>query len=134
MAQNRLYKSEKLCSKLEIERLYAQGTSMIAYPLRVVWLAVPSGEGKHPVAARFLVSIPKKRVRHAVDRVLLRRRTREAYRLNRHLLDAIEGEGVTVLIGFNWLANHEYNYTTIERSMQELLGKIAAAVTQESEP
>lgn len=107
---------------------------MIAYPLRAVWLAVPSGEGKHPVAARFLVSIPKKRVRHAVDRVLLRRRTREAYRLNRHLLDAIEGEGVTVLIGFNWLANHEYNYTTIERSMQELLSKIATAVTQSTEP
>lgn len=107
---------------------------MIAYPLRAVWLAVPSGEDKHAVVARFLISIPKKRIRHAVNRVLLRRRTREAYRLNRHFLDAIEGEGVTVLIGFNWLANHEYNYTTIERSMQELLSKIAIAVTQSTEP
>lgn len=134
MGEFRLYKSEKLCSKLEIERLYAQGTSMIAYPLRAVWLAVPSGEGKHPVAARFLISIPKKRVRHAVDRVLLRRRTREAYRLNRKLLAPVAAQGITVLIGFNWLAKHEKDYSSIERSMQELLSKIATAVTQSTEP
>ena len=133
MSGQRLYKSEKLCSKIEIEKLYAQGSSIIAYPLRAVWLAVPCNEDRHPVAARFLISIPKKRIRHAVDRVLLRRRTREAYRLNRSLLDGVVQEGKTVLIGFNWLANHEYNYVTIERSMQELLGKISSAIIQETE-
>ena len=133
MAGHRLYKSEKLCSKIEIEQLYAQGTSVIAYPLRAVWLAVPASEDKHHVASRFLISIPKKRIRHAVDRVLLRRRTREAFRLNRHLLDAVKQNGTTVLIGFNWLATHDYKYTTIERSMQELLGKIATAVAQNTE-
>ena len=133
MANFKLYKSEKLCSKIEIERLYAQGTSLIAYPLRAVYLAVPADESSHPVPARFLISIPKKRIRHAVGRVLLRRRTREAYRLNRTLLAPVLSQGKTVLIGFNWLANHEYNYTTIERSMQELLSKIATATTNSSE-
>lgn len=132
MSGQRLYKSEKLCSKIEIEKLYAQGTSIIAYPLRAVWLEVPQDDCGHPVAARFLISIPKKRIRHAVDRVLLRRRTREAYRLNRSLLDGVVKEGKTVLIGFNWLANHEYNYVTIERSMQELLSKISSAIIQET--
>jgi ribonuclease P protein component len=134
MAEFKLYKSEKLCSKLEIEGLYAHGTSIIAYPLRAVWLEVPATDVKHHVAARFLISIPKKRIRHAVDRVLLRRRTREAFRLNRHLLrPATEAAGTTVLIGFNWLATHEYSYTTIERSMQELLSKISIAITKEPE-
>ena len=133
MSVLRLYKSEKLCSTLEIEKLYARGTSIIAYPLRAVWLEVPREDGRHPVAARFLVSIPKKRIRHAVDRVLLRRRTREAYRLNRSFLDGVAQEGKTVLIGFNWLANHEYNYVTIERSMQEILRKISSAIIQEKE-
>lgn len=32
------------------------------------------------------MSVPKKRLRHAVDRVTMRRRIRESYRLNRHLL------------------------------------------------
>lgn len=133
MSVLRLYKSEKLCSTLEIEKLYARGTSIIAYPLRAVWLEVPREDGRHAVVARFLVSISKKRIRHAVDRVLLRRRTREAYRLNRHLLDGVAQEGKTVLIGFNWLASHEYNYVTIERSVQELLRKITSAVIQEKE-
>ena len=134
MKRMRLYKSEKLCSKTEIDNLYAHGTSIIAYPLRAVVLIVPAREERYAVTARFLISIPKKRVRHAVDRVLLRRRTREAYRLNRRLLAPVAEQGKTALTGFNWLASHNYNYTTIERSMQELLGKIAAAVTQESEP
>lgn len=134
MEGNRLYKSEKLCSKLEIEKLYAQGTSIIAYPLRAVWIAVPAQEDKHTVAARFLISIPKKRIRHAVDRVLLRRRTREAYRLNREILRGItETSGKTALIGFNWLANENRDYATVERSMRDILVKISTAIANDSE-
>lgn len=126
MTRLKLYKSEKLCSKIEIDKLYKQGNSIIAYPLRAVWLAVDAGEGAHPVPARFLISIPKKRIRHAVQRVLLRRRTRESYRLNRHLLQpAASSAGKTVLIGFNWLATDEKDYATIDRCMRSLLEKIA---------
>ena len=72
-------------------------------------------------------------MRHAVDRVLLRRRTREVFRLNRDLLYPVAAEqGKTVLIGFNWIANHHYGYSTIERSMQELLRKISSAVAGEN--
>ena len=133
MSDFRLYKSEKLCSKTEIEQLYAKGTSLIAYPLRAVYLAVPANDTGHPVPARFLISIPKKRIRNAVGRVLLRRRTREAYRLNRTLLAPVVPQGLTVLIGFNWVANETRSYATIERSMQELLHKIATATTIISE-
>ena len=138
MANLRLYKSEKLCSKIEIERLYAQGTSVIAYPLRAVWMVVDQRSGnveRWDSPARFLISIPKKRIRHAVDRVLLRRRTRESYRLNRQLLyPTAKDAGVTVLIGFNWLAQHTSDYATIERSMQQLLEKIATAVSNCQSP
>ena len=136
MANLRLYKSEKLCSKIEIERLYAQGTSVIAYPLRAVWMVVDRESGyAEPSPARFLISIPKKRIRHAVDRVLLRRRTRESYRLNRHLLyPAANDAAVTVLIGFNWLAQHTSDYATIERSMQQLLSQIASSLSNTPQP
>ena len=130
MSNFKLYKSEKLCSKSEIDLLYAKGTSLIAYPLRAVYLAIPAGDTGHPVPARFLISIPKKRIRHAVGRVLLRRRTREAYRLNRTLLAPVAAQGTTVLIGFNWVANEPRNYATIERCMQELLSKIATAIAK----
>ena len=68
-----------------------------------------------------------------MGRVLLRRRTREAYRLNRELLADVTAQGKTVLIGFNWVANEDRKYSTIERSMRELLNKIATAITSDNE-
>lgn len=131
MQRLKLYKSEKLCSKIEIDRLYGKGTSVIAYPLRAVYLVVDDDESNHKSSpARFLISIPKKRIRHAVDRVLLRRRTRESYRLNREILyPCAQAAGKTVLIGFNWLSTHEMSYDTIDRCMKEILNKIATAIT-----
>ena len=130
MESLRLYKTEKLCSKIEIDKLYREGTSVIAYPLRAVFLVVPPRPDKRQVPARFLISIPKKRIRHAVDRVTLRRRTRESFRLNRHLLyPTATSHNVTVLIGFNWLAQRSYDYAAIERRMQELLTRIAQSIT-----
>ena len=125
MTSLKLYKSEKLCSKTEIEQLYSQGTSVMAYPLRAVWLAVPPRKEVQPVAARFLISIPKKRIRHAVNRVLLRRRTREAYRLNRRqvLLPALQQHGVGVDIAFVYLDSTAAPYAVIEEKMISLLSR-----------
>lgn len=81
----RLYKKEKLCSTVAIEQLFMRGgegvQGALAYPLRAVWRKNPRRSSDAPVA--FVVSIPKKRLRHAVDRVQMRRRVREAYRLAR---------------------------------------------------
>ncbi len=81
----RLYKREKLCSVTAIENLFARkegNGSAMAYPLRAVWRV----SERNGASIQFLISIPKKRLRHAVDRVTMRRRVREAYRLNRNAL------------------------------------------------
>lgn len=55
----------------------------MAYPWRAVWL--PNTHGLD--FTRLLIMVPKRRLRHAVDRAAMRRRLREAYRLNRESLD-----------------------------------------------
>ena len=75
----RLPKPTRLCSQTAIDRLFAQRDvkGALAYPLRAVWgdnLSRTRGD-----AVQFLPSVPKKRLRHAVDRVTMRRRIREAY-------------------------------------------------------
>src|SRR5574344_1502412 len=76
-------KAERLCSKKEITALFNEGKSFAISHIRVVYRFLPKQE-ESPNA--ILVSVPKKYFKHAVDRNLLKRRIREAYRLNKELL------------------------------------------------
>ncbi len=123
MENFKLHKQEKLCSHSAIDQMFAQGKSIIAYPLRAVYLM---HEGRCDIPARFMISIPKKKIRTAVGRVLLRRRTREAYRLNRALLfPALQQADKHADIAFTWLSKSATDYATIDAKMKEILTKIA---------
>lgn len=120
----RLYKSEKLCSRTAVGNLFnGGGNATIAYPLRAVFrFHKPQGDAP----AQFLITIPKKKIRTAVGRVLLRRRTREAYRLNRELLyPALREAGLAADIAFIYLSTDKAPYEVIEAKMQELLRRIS---------
>lgn len=121
----RLYKDEKLCSETAIGALFARGSegvsSRLAYPLRIVWRVAPEDEPRRADCARFLISVPKKRLRHAVDRVAVRRRVREQYRLNRHLIP----EGIPYEIAFIYVADSVLPTSRILPAMQRLLGKLS---------
>lgn len=125
---NRLYKREKLCATTDIDALFAAGRrsvassgdhvfSALAYPWRAVWKENP---GRAADNSRFLVSVPKKRLRHAVDRVLMRRRCREAYRLSRP--DAAFSSQID--IAFIYIADKPSSYARTERSIRRILEKI----------
>lgn len=76
MSEFSLRKAEKLCSRTAVDKLFASGTSAVAYPLRMVYQISDRSYG---APAQFMITIPKKKIRKAVGRVLLRRRIREAY-------------------------------------------------------
>lgn len=112
--RQKLPKQTKLCSLTAIDALFASGKGALAYPLRI--LSAPSATA----GVRFFVSVPKKRLRHAVDRVLMRRRIREAYRLNRALLS----EGGNINIAFIYVANGLEPYFRVEAAMKKLLSSL----------
>lgn len=121
-----LNKSDKLCSPIAIDSLFSNGASStsdnihsaIAYPLRAVWKTYDNPrEGSH---IKFLISIPKKRLRHAVDRVKMRRRTREAYRLNRFKFISDK----YIDLAFIYIANELKDYQTVEKSVCKIIEKI----------
>ena len=124
----KLNKDEKLCSRTAVNRLFDEGMSLMAFPLRAAYRIRPRGE--HPV--QFLISIPKQRIRKAVNRVLLRRRTREAYRLNRRslLVPVLEQQGCGVDIAFVYLDNTPAPYSVIDEKMTSLLSRIAQAAVK----
>lgn len=124
----RLYKKEKLCSVIAIEQLFsrAEGTrSTLAYPLRAVWRVNDRRRSDAPVA--FLVSIPKKRLRHAVDRVTMRRRVREAYRLCRP--DFVLPDGSRVDLAFVYVADKLMDYAAADRAVRRIMEAVKASLT-----
>lgn len=133
MKGQRLYKFEKLCSRSAVESVFAGGQSEKSYPLRAVFRTGDREAGGTP--ARFLITIPKRKIRAAVDRALMRRRVREAYRLNRqYLLPSLRRCGKSVDIAFVYLDTRLTGYDIIESKMRSLLAKVAAAAEAQEEP
>lgn len=120
----RLYKKEKLCSNTAINMLFQPGgtsQAMLVYPLRAVWR---QNECRYCDASmQFLISVPKKRLHNAVDRVTMRRRIREAYRLNHHNYSLPNNEKIDV--AFIYIANSLIPYKSIEKAMRKILKNIA---------
>ena len=73
------YKNEKLKSQKAIEQLFAEGKSVSAYPLRMVYLDNQS-------QLKVGVSVSKRNFKLAVHRNRVKRLLREGYRLNKNLL------------------------------------------------
>jgi ribonuclease P protein component len=83
MNRNTLGRSERLKSEKAISELFETGISLIVQPIRLIYQLKYSTESS-PVKVGFVV--PKKNFKRAVDRNLLKRRMREAYRLNKQIL------------------------------------------------
>jgi ribonuclease P protein component len=119
-----LKKAERLCGKKAIDALFAgtDSKSLSAYPIRIVFR--PTEEA----GIRILVSVSKKRFRHAVDRNRVKRQLREAYRLNKHILASTEQSTPGMDIAFIWLTDKHQPSDLITRKMIMLLEKIAQSV------
>lgn len=122
-----LNKSERLDSKKLIERLFAGGNkSFPAFPLRVVYMPLTPEE--NVADASILISVPKKRFKHAVKRNRVKRQVREAYRHNKHiLLKALKAKESPnkMILAFIWLDNKLYSTEQVEYKIKKLLTHIA---------
>ncbi|MBQ2992853.1 MAG: ribonuclease P protein component [Alistipes sp.] len=120
LSDNTLSRDERLRSFGAIRRLFKDGRGGFIYPLRYIVYAEPSEE----LSASVLFSTPKKFHKRANRRNLLRRRMREAYRLNRELL-ASEGKTGTVELALVYSTKEIHDYKTIENAVKRVLARVA---------
>ena len=119
-------KQERIVSHQLIETLFEKGDSqsLAAYPLRAVFLQTERKQGHAPI--QILISVPKKRFKHAVDRNRIKRLIREAYRLNKQLLlDAPSMQGKSLDLAFIWISDELSDFCTIESRVKNLLQRIS---------
>jgi ribonuclease P protein component len=107
-------KAERLSSNTSISLLFQEGRSLSSYPLRIIYSVRDRGD----YAAKVAISVPKRLFKKAVDRNLLKRRIREAYRIHKQSLYA----GLEKLdVHINLVIQYQYGeilaYTTIEKGL-----------------
>lgn len=128
-----LSKAERLSGKNNIDLLFSQGHSFVVYPFRIVYAFLPA-EQQESRAAMF-VSVPKKKFKRAVKRNLIRRRVKEAYRLNKQLLlPVLEEQKLHVGVAFLYLDREVREYQNIESKMKELLTQFATRLQEQNAP
>ena len=125
MQRNTFPLKEHLKSKKVIEQVYANGTSVTSFPLRAVFIEQPQ-DGDEPTAA-ILINVAKKRFRHAVDRNLVKRRIREAYRTSKHpFIEALQKNGKKMAVAIIYIDNKHNSTAFIRKKMGKLLEGILA--------
>lgn len=122
-----LSKEERICSKLQIDRLFNGGKShsMTAFPIRAVYLLEPTNGQTEPVS--ILVSVPKRCFKRAVKRNRVKRQIREAYRLNKYtIINKVQAlEGQSLMIAFIWLDDKLHDSEEVEKKVKNLLNRIS---------
>ncbi len=114
-----LKKHEILRSKKTIRELFENGSSFFLYPFKVYYLPNPESQNN-----QVLFSVSKRNFKKAVERNLLRRRIREAYRLNKKTLVSDQKESLSLYIALIYISKLKLPYRDIENKLKEVIVRL----------
>lgn len=116
-------KEERLCSFREINALLKEGKRFNCDSFKVIYKCgrEECKPGNGPCNHKILISVPKKLFKRAVDRNLLKRRIREAYRKNKDILGRTGQLSFMVI----YSGREMESYGAMESQIRKLLQKMA---------
>ena len=115
MSANSLPRTERLRSLGAVRRMFESGESGFIFPFRYVWFA----EADDRMSAEVLFSVPKKFHKRANRRNLLRRRAKEAYRLQKQIVH--NGAPVNLDLALIYSSKEVLPYKTIQNAVRRIL-------------
>jgi ribonuclease P protein component len=122
-------KRERIVSQKIVDELFAaSGHSLSAFPLRAVFKLLPASADSVS-HVQILISAPKKRLHHAVERNRVKRQVREAWRHQKGLLLDRLPEDCMLAVAFIWQSDRLEPSALVESRMHHLLTRIAEKIT-----
>ena len=80
---------------------------------------------------QILVSVPKKRFRHAIDRNRVKRQVREAFRLHKDLLHRAVPDTQRLLLAFIWLSDEYRPSSEVSQRVVNLIRRVGEKIVGE---
>ena len=114
-------KAERLSRKKWIQELFEKGSSFNLYPYRI--LCLPHPDPKAP-GNQVMFSVSKRLFKRAVDRNAIKRRMREAYRLNKGPAE-LSGK---LLIAYIYIAREILPSSTVRDKLAKAWSAISVKV------
>ncbi len=119
-------KKERINSKKEIKELFTNGSSFYLHPFKVIFMPIENvGEDSSQMPLnKILVAVPKRNFKKAVTRNKIKRRIKEAYRLNKHLVLKPNYMGLPMHIAYIYVGKEVHSFDFIQDKLIASLNRL----------
>ena len=125
MAVNGFSKINRLTSKTQIQRIFTEGNRLYEAPFSVLFLFL-NNINTDDSNLQIAISVPKKKITSAVKRNLIKRRIREAFRIqNENLISQLEKHDRKIILMIIYSDTKPQNFSLIKSKISLTLQRLS---------
>tara|TARA_B100000780_G_scaffold266607_1_gene222964 strand:+ start:270 stop:644 length:375 start_codon:yes stop_codon:yes gene_type:complete len=116
-------KKQRLCNENVIKEMFSIGKSFTTSNIRLVWIEDYNNDD---VTVKSIIVVPKKKIKLAVKRNIIRRRMKDAYRLHKIELEKIlKVNKLQLSIAIIYQKEKILPYKTVEEEIKLILDRLS---------